>query len=253
MKTLLFTFFTCLMTYNSIGQDSLWLDNLLRNPEPGKCYFTTQLPQSDTSNQTNDSIYLELLPPIYQQKLTTLGQLVSPKELKQPIITIEIKAPTTQYVKRNYDNSEFSKGYRAHLKHQTKGKTIICLIEVSARYISIQRNPNDTNLQNLVFVQRKAVQKGTVRLISKEAAQMTRNPVLAVPPNSSEWSELLFGTYCPAFSIISIQEALVKKGYDCPTDGILNAETRKALSQFQKDNNLPEGRLDIETLRKLGL
>ena len=253
MKTLLFTLFTCLITYNCIAQKNHWLKNLPQNSEPGKCYFTTQLPQSDTSSQAKDSIYWEVLPPIYQQKLTTLGQLVSEKELKQPIITIEIKAPTTQYVKPNYDDSRYSKSYRAHLKYQTKGKTIICLQEVSARYSSIRPSPNDTNLQDLVIVQKKVIRGGKIQRISKEEAQVTQNPVLVLPPNSSEWSELLFGTYCPAFSIISIQEALVKNGYDCPTDGILNAETRKALIQFQKDNNLPEGRLDIETLRKLGV
>jgi hypothetical protein len=31
------------------------------------------------------------------------------------------------------------------------------------------------------------------------------------------------------------------------------SSTRQALIQFQRDNNLPEGRLDIETLKKLGV
>jgi peptidoglycan hydrolase-like protein with peptidoglycan-binding domain len=43
-------------------------------------------------------------------------------------------------------------------------------------------------------------------------------------------------------------------GYDPgPIDGILGYQTKSALIKFQKANNLPEGRLDIETLKKLGV
>ena len=52
---------------------------------------------------------------------------------------------------------------------------------------------------------------------------------------------------------MSIQKALNEKGYECPLDGILGQSTKNALLQFQKDNNLPEGRLDIDTLKTLGV
>ena len=54
--------------------------------------------------------------------------------------------------------------------------------------------------------------------------------------------------------ISQIQEALRAKGYDPgPTDNVLGAKTREALTKFQKDNNLPVGNLNVETMRALGI
>ncbi|MBP7535218.1 MAG: peptidoglycan-binding protein [Chitinophagales bacterium] len=54
--------------------------------------------------------------------------------------------------------------------------------------------------------------------------------------------------------VSQIQEALRAKGYDPgPTDNVLGAKTRAALTQFQKDNNLPVGNLNVETMRALGV
>jgi cytoskeletal protein RodZ len=54
--------------------------------------------------------------------------------------------------------------------------------------------------------------------------------------------------------VSQIQEALRAKGYDPgPTDNVLGAKTRTALTQFQKDNNLPVGNLNVETMRALGV
>ena len=59
--------------------------------------------------------------------------------------------------------------------------------------------------------------------------------------------------YNPKLSIIKLQRSLNEKGYSCPIDGVLGQSTKNALLQFQKDNNLPEGRLDIDTLKTLGV
>jgi len=54
--------------------------------------------------------------------------------------------------------------------------------------------------------------------------------------------------------ITDIQRALKSKGYDPGAiDGILGTLTKAALVKFQKDNGLPQGRLDIDTLAKLGV
>lgn len=73
-------------------------------------------------------------------------------------------------------------------------------------------------------------------------------PVTEVPPAAAP-------TPAPTSGKISqIQEALRAKGYDPgPTDNVLGAKTREALMQFQKDNNLPVGNLNVETMRALGV
>ncbi|MEL6865256.1 MAG: peptidoglycan-binding domain-containing protein, partial [Bacteroidota bacterium] len=45
-----------------------------------------------------------------------------------------------------------------------------------------------------------------------------------------------------------------ERGYDPgPTDNILGSRTKAALTKFQKDNSLPVGQLDMETLKALGI
>lgn len=52
-----------------------------------------------------------------------------------------------------------------------------------------------------------------------------------------------------------VQETLRDKGYDPgPIDGVLGAQTRGAISQYQKAENLPvTGHLDAQTAGKLGV
>ena len=57
----------------------------------------------------------------------------------------------------------------------------------------------------------------------------------------------------PAF-YRQVQQALNDKGYDAgPVDGQIGARTKAALVKFQRDNNLPIGSMDIETLKALGV
>ena len=69
----------------------------------------------------------------------------------------------------------------------------------------------------------------------------------------SEWKEVV----CPgkiSNAIEQVQKALIKKGFDPgPVDNILGPKTRAALIQFQEENNLPHGNLDLETMAKLGI
>lgn len=69
------------------------------------------------------------------------------------------------------------------------------------------------------------------------------------------WKEVLCGPYCggASFKVTDIQESLKEKGYDIDINNRLDNKTKAALIQFQKDNNLPIGQLDVETLRMLGV
>ena len=56
-------------------------------------------------------------------------------------------------------------------------------------------------------------------------------------------------------NIKKVQETLRDKGYDPgPIDGVMGSQTRKALSQYQKSENLPvTGHVDTQTAGKLGV
>ena len=70
----------------------------------------------------------------------------------------------------------------------------------------------------------------------------------------TEWREVVCPNNLTSYTITQIQTALKDRGYDPgPIDNILGARTKAALTQFQKDNNLPIGQLDLETLKALGV
>lgn len=57
----------------------------------------------------------------------------------------------------------------------------------------------------------------------------------------------------PSTTTIEIQQALKDKGYDVEVNDVMSEKTKAAIIQFQKDNNLPHGNLNMETLRALGI
>jgi hypothetical protein len=78
--------------------------------------------------------------------------------------------------------------------------------------------------------------------------------VLVEKGGFTEWREVLCGQKVDTATVREIQDALRSRGYDPgPTDNILGSRTKAALTKFQKDNGLPVGNLNMETLRALGL
>ncbi len=68
----------------------------------------------------------------------------------------------------------------------------------------------------------------------------------------SVWKEVLCENQINRNVIVAIQRALKNRNYDVGNvDQILGVKTKAALTQFQKDNGLPVGQLDIETLNML--
>lgn len=96
---------------------------------------------------------------------------------------------------------------------------------------------------------------GTVDIdIPAEYATVTKT-VKVRDGGMSEWREVLCDKN-PSYGakIIEVQKALKAKGYDPgPLDDVLGSQTRAALIQFQKANNLPQGRLDSGTMQALGV
>lgn len=84
--------------------------------------------------------------------------------------------------------------------------------------------------------------------------QTVTKTVLVKKGGYTEWREVLCEAEVTVSKIVAIQQALKAKGYDPgPLDNVLGPKTRAALTQYQKDNALPVGRLDVETLKSLGV
>jgi len=70
----------------------------------------------------------------------------------------------------------------------------------------------------------------------------------------TEWREVLCSGDVTVSVIRQVQDALRSKGYDPgPTDNVMGSRTKAALVKFQKDNGLPVGQLDFQTLKALGV
>ncbi len=70
----------------------------------------------------------------------------------------------------------------------------------------------------------------------------------------TEWREIVCGSDVTTQMVRDVQTALRTRGYDPgPADNVMGSRTKAALVKFQRENNLPVGQLDFETLRALGV
>ena len=70
----------------------------------------------------------------------------------------------------------------------------------------------------------------------------------------TEWREVLCANEVTTAVISQVQAALASRGYDPgPADNVMGTRTKAALVKFQKDNGLPVGQLDFQTLKALGI
>ena len=85
-------------------------------------------------------------------------------------------------------------------------------------------------------------------------SQYNRNKTLIKQGGNTVWKEVLCENQINGNTILSIQRALKNRNYDIGNfDQILGPQTKAALAQFQRDNGLPVGQLDIDTLNLLGV
>lgn len=117
--------------------------------------------------------------------------------------------------------------------------------------VSMAQNSNDRANKKPKPVKIQPATKATKAPISTKetnAEKAETAPAVETAPAATETPKVTMG------KISQIQQALRAKGYDPgPIDNVLGAKTREALAKFQKDNNLPVGNLNVETMRALGV
>ena len=65
------------------------------------------------------------------------------------------------------------------------------------------------------------------------------------------WTGILCASKTSNQTVRNIQKALKDMGYNIGS--IMGGQTQTALKQFQQDNGLPIGNLNLETLKTLGI
>lgn len=130
-------------------------------------------------------------------------------------------------------------------KYKTMTKKII---DQPARTIEVPIDPVYKTVSRKVMITPATTRE---EKISAEYKTVTER-VLVEKGGYSVWTEILCAAETTASTIRKIQRALRGRGYKPgEVDGVLGFNTQEAIKQFQIDNGLPVGNLNIETLEAL--
>lgn len=196
----------------------------------------------------------------------TVKKIKTPATIKEETIpaeyrTFSIRAVKTEaYVKEEIIPAENTPSKKQILKtpasireEEISGETVTVTKEVlkTPSGIRTENIPAERAANTIKVVKKPATIRSESLL--PETVAITRRQ-LQKEGGFSEWREVLCGEKVTGYTIRQIQEALNKKGYNIGTpDNVMGAKTKAALIKFQKDHRLPEGQLDMETLKALGV
>jgi peptidoglycan hydrolase-like protein with peptidoglycan-binding domain len=80
--------------------------------------------------------------------------------------------------------------------------------------------------------------------------------VLVKAGGFSDYREVVCSKNMTTQLVRQVQKALTAKGYSegaAGLDNVLGKDTREALIKYQKDNGLPVGNMNVETMKHLGI
>jgi len=236
--------------------------------QPGKCYAKCVMPDVYETKQEQilikeKSFQMEIIPAEFKDVTDTIVIKPASKKIieipaEYEIVEERVKVAdaTTKWVKGKADAN--------CLSANPDDCRVLCLVEVPAQYKNVTKRviKSPTGTKEIIIpaeykvVNKKVMSKAASTRqieIPAEYKTMTKN-VLVKTGGWSDWKEVLCASKVTKEKIRSIQMALAALGYDAgPADNVLGPQTRKALLQYQKDNNLPQGNLNKETLEALGV
>jgi Putative peptidoglycan binding domain len=245
------------------------LNHLINISQEGKTYYTTKV----TANSPN-AVYepvgyqIKLSPPQYKEYLDTIviapalnGNLDTTNYFVQTEILV-LKEPSM-----HWKEAQISKLCIANAKTTNTG---VCLLKTTATYEIIHtrfypfKNILDTTRTEYIIPAEIKIVKRYELTKPTQVAHFTLSEQVELKSNEKlititegywiRWTEAVcpFGVFNDP-DVKKIQEALVKQGYKLQKTGNFDEQTKRALYQFQIDNNLPEGDISPIVLNRLGI
>ena len=142
----------------------------------------------------------------------------------------------------------------------------ICLTQSEPQYKTVERTVVQTPAQTRsIDIPAEFRTVEVTKLVEPAREEVTEIPAEyrsvtkreLVKDGYMAWRSILCETNMTAGRISSIQSALISAGYDIGPggpDGVIGADTIKAVNEFQRANNLPVDKyLNIETVKALGV
>lgn len=238
------------------------------NAQPGKCYARCYIPDQFryVEEQVVDkpkSFKEQTIPAVYK----TVYDTVLVKEEKR--ITKEVAAEY-EYVKEKImvspSTTKWVQGEADAncLSADPKDCQVMCLVETPAEYKTVTRKVVKTpayTYDEIIpaeykVVTRKVIDKEetTVKIEVPATYKTIMKKELSKEGGYQDWREVLCQDKLTSDRIRQIQTALKENGYNPgPIDNIFGQQTKDALLQYQIDNELPQGNLNMETLEALGV
>jgi regulator of extracellular matrix RemA (YlzA/DUF370 family) len=184
-----------------------------------------------------------------EEQLPGIYKTVSRKMVKTPASTREVEIPATYKtvthkviaVPASTREEEIPAIYKTVTQTVLKTPASTREVLIPATYKTVTRTVVETPA---------ASREETIPALY-ETVQRERQ---VTPGSQTQWTKVLCQSDITSERIRAIQAALKEKGYDPgPIDNRLGAQTKAAISQYQRDNKLPQGSLDFKTLESLGV
>jgi hypothetical protein len=259
-----------------VGQNLL---SLPKNPEAGKCYKRCL---KYDSTVVNPDPYAVIPPFGWEEVLLQNTEAQQRFEIEAPRFdTVLIKIPVDKVTRMAHLPDEYGlntervklldasmkwrlqKNIDRYVRNHSSNCVALCLYEVPAEYRTVKKL-----IVKATSHQQRYDDVDTVIFKQVIETKPLKKTVIDIPPQCekvfkklnphaeySEWKVFIKGDNESWGNIVSaIQRVLTTRGYDVgEIDNIMGAKTKAACIRFQKDNHLPVGNLNIETLRALGL
>ena len=246
--TIIFTF----LFVSSFAQPDIegLYDYADKEDNQSNCFFTAPL---DTNNA--ERLYLQIIPPeyeVYQVKIN--DDLIKSKsvDLSRSDLSVSVGEISTRILLRvKYRHCMSVQEYET-------GK-FFCIVEIPPNSYQFEldtiiKNSDTTySVKEKVVDARKLIKPSEIKIYQSKEKVDSELPIYEIL--GGEWSEYK-NIYCTGGCRIhdlvkKLQIGLIENGYDLEFTEVIDITTKNALIDYQKKNNLPEGRLDGETLRML--
>jgi hypothetical protein len=242
----------------------------------GRCYHKIMFKSNSNPDgaKLEGDFFVKIFEPEFEEYWDTivlkpaLYTSTSPTDFYKMNRKVMIQQPTI----RCYFQQDLE--YPPAFRDKIEKTLIICFDKVEAEYLTVVKSvPKEYVLRRkrvskkpvtarevLPVKRKRLVRAGYFKVLRKsvpeEMALVDASWTKVEGGNwSADWREIISVDCClPGWvTIIDIQKTLNEKGYSVPTHGKIDYPTKVGLKKYQKDHALIVGRIDMPTLRSLGL
>jgi hypothetical protein len=245
-----------LLSYISFAQidiNALLEKNIEENL--GKCFVSYPLDTND-----KNIYYLQIIPAEYE----TYQIRIDEKFVKKQIDQKRINNPSNLDLPINTASSKtvlIKKSINCMSKIAYETGKSFCFMEIPAHYTKIKRLPivknGDTTyiVKDTIVDARRIIKPIEIRVYQKKKEVDFARPTYEVKGGRwSKWLELECSFHRQDdLKIIDVQRRLIELGYKIELSGVFDELTKKVLLDFQRNNNLTDRGLNIETFVALDL